>query len=146
MLRVTAWSASMLIALTLVACGGDETDPEEGHTPNDAQLFVAGVDVTSGLQLPLGETVRVEVRFVDAEGQPITGIEDEHHTALSFSPEDLATTASVEGANFQKDVTASSTPGTGTVRVGYGHDEAADELEFGPFDVVVAGSGPPNPQ
>jgi hypothetical protein len=146
MMRVATWSASLLIALTLLACGGDETDPEAGHTPNDARLFVAGVDVTGGLQLSTNETVRVEVRFIDADEQPITGIEDEHHTALSFLPDDLATTESVEGANFQKDVIASATPGVGSVMVGYGHDEAADELEFGPFNVVVAASGPPNPQ
>lgn len=140
MSRVASLSltVSLLAGLALAGCGGDETGPEEGHTPADAQLFVDDADVTSGLVLLAGETVRVEVRFLNDEGEVITGIEDEHHTALTFAPEDLATTATVDGANFQKDVTASPTPGTGFVTIGYGHDEAADELEFGPVPVTVA--------
>jgi hypothetical protein len=129
---------ALLIALTLAACGSDEPPPEEGHTPADAALFVAGVDVSAALILPAGETVRVEVRFLDDHGDVITGIEGEHHTKLTFTPMTLATTASVEGLNFQKDVTAQADPGVGTVTVGYGHDEAADELTFGPYDVTVA--------
>jgi hypothetical protein len=47
----------------------------------------------------------------------------------------------VDGENFQKDVTAQADPATGTVMVGYGHDEQADELEFGPYDVSVVPTG-----
>lgn len=128
----------LIAALAVAGCSNDETGPEEGHTPSDAALFVGGVDVTDGLVLPDGETVRVEVRFLNDEGEVITGIEDEHHAALTFTPEGMATTASVDGANFQKDVTASGTPTTGSVIVGYGHDEEADELAFGPIPVTVA--------
>ncbi len=56
---------------------------------------------------------------------------------LTFTPADLATTAEVADHHFQKDITAGAEPGTGTYMVGYGHDEAADELTFGPFDVMV---------
>jgi hypothetical protein len=142
MVRLALHSISALfIALPITSCGGDETDPEEGHTPDDAALFVDDVDVSAGLLLPAGETVRVEVRFLDHDGAEIPGIEDEHHTSLTFTPAALATTASVAGQNFQKDVTAQADPAVGDVMVGYGHDEDADELEFGPFPVTVAATG-----
>jgi hypothetical protein len=146
MTRVASLSVALLIAVLAVpGCGDEETGPVEDHTPADAKLFVGGLEVTGALVVPADQTVRVEVRFVDEQGQVIEDIEESHQTALTFSPAGLATTASVEGFNFQKDVTASATPGTGTVMVGYGHDEAADELEFGPIDVIVPGPPSPNP-
>jgi hypothetical protein len=145
MTRIASWSVPLLIAALAVAgCGGDETGPVEDHTPANAKLFVGGLDASNNLVLPAGQTVRVEVRFVDSTDQVITGIEDAHHTALTFSPEGLATSESVEGLNFQKDVTGGAA-GTGSVMVGYGHDENADELDFGPFDVIVSGPPSPNP-
>ncbi len=137
--------AILLGVLAFAACGDDETAPEEGHTPDDAALFVNGTDVSDGLVLPAGEVVRVEVRFIH-DGEVITGIEGEHHAGLSFTPGSLATVASVTDHNFQTDVTGQAAPGAGEVRVGYGHDEAADELSFGPFQVTVvateAGTAP----
>jgi len=131
----------LLAALSLWACGGDETDPEEGHTPDDATLFVNGIEVSDGLIIPAGEAVTVEVRFLDHDGQVITGIEDEHHAGLTFTPATLATVTDVPGHNFQKEVTGQSGPGAGTVTVGYGHDEAADELSFDPIPVSVVVTG-----
>jgi hypothetical protein len=133
-------TAILLAGIAFAACGDDETAPEEGHTPDDAALFVNGTDVSDGLILPAGEAVRVEVRFLH-DGEFITGIEADHHAGLTFSPTTLATVASVVDHNFQKDVTGQSTPGAGEVRVGYGHDEAADELSFGPFVVTVVAAG-----
>ena len=104
--------AILLTAIVFAACGGDETGPEEGHTPDDAALFVNGTDVSDGLVLPAGETVRVEVRFLH-DGEVITGIEGEHHAGLIFTPATLAIVASVADHNFQKDVTAQSLPGRG---------------------------------
>ena len=146
MTRSISRSTAILLAmLAFAACGDDETAPEEGHTPDDAALFVNGTDVSDGLVLPAGEVVRVEVRFIH-DGEVITGIEGEHHAGLSFTPGSLATVASVADHIFQKDVTGQATPGAGEVRVGYGHDEAADELSFGPFPVTVvtteAGTAP----
>jgi hypothetical protein len=132
------YAVAVLASLTLAACDDDEAGPEEGHTPDDAVLFVGGVDVSDGLVLQAGEPVRVEVRFLDHNGEVITGIEDEHHAGLTSTPPALATVASVDGQNFQKDVTGQATPASGTVLVGYGHDEEADELSFGPFPVSVA--------
>jgi len=133
-------TAIFLTAIAFAGCGDDETAPDEGHTPDAAALFVNGTDVSDGLVLPAGETVRVEVRFIH-DGEFITGIEGEHHAGLTFSPGTLAIVASVADHNFQKDVIGQSSPGTGEVRVGYGHDEAADELSFGPFPVGVVAAG-----
>jgi hypothetical protein len=135
------YTAALLAAFAFAACDDDETGPEEGHTPTGAALFVNGEDVSDNLVLLAGEPVRVEVRFLDENDEVITGIEDDHHAGLTFTPGTLATVESVEGENFQKDVTGQAEPGTGSVNVGYGHDEAADELSFGPFDVTVAGVG-----
>ena len=139
MFRTTHRIAAVLVlSLAFAACGDDETGPEEDHTPVDARLFVDGADVSDGgLILIAGEPLRVEVRFFNDEGEEITGIDDDHHAGLTFTPSTLAAVASVDGENFQKDVTGQAEPGTGTVLVGYGHDEDADELNFGPYDVSV---------
>jgi hypothetical protein len=137
MTRSFSRSTTILLAvLALASCGDDETAPEEGHAPDDAALFVNGTDVSDGLVLPAGEVVRVEVRFLH-EGEVITGIEGEHHALLTFTPATMAIVVSVADHNFQKDVTGQAQPVTGTVEVGYGHDEAADELSFGPIPVTV---------
>jgi hypothetical protein len=132
----SAFRSTAILLAALVACGDDETAPEEGHTPDAAALFVNGTDVTGGLVLPAGEPVRVEVRFLH-DGEVITGLEDEHHAGLTFTPATLAAAAGVADHNFQKDVTGQDAPGSGSVMVGYGHDEAAEELSFGPIPVSV---------
>jgi hypothetical protein len=135
------YALTLVLALALAACGDDEAPPEEGHHPHSAALFIAGTEVTDALVLPVGETVRVEIRFFDDAGDEITGIEDEHFAALTFTPTTLATTADVEGQHFQKDVTAGAEIGTGTYMINYGHDEAADEESFGPYPVSVVVTG-----
>ena len=130
----------LLATLAFAACGDDETGPEEDHTPHSAALFINGVDVTDGVILPAGETVRAEVRFLDEDGEVITGIED-HFAGLTFTPSSLATVTRVVGDNFQHDVTAQADAGTGSVVVGYGHDEAADELEFPAINVTIVATG-----
>jgi hypothetical protein len=138
MLETTHRFATVLVlSLALVACGDDETGPEEDHTPENARLFVDGADVTDGLILIASEPLRVEVKFFNDEDEEITGIDDDHHAGLTFTPSTLAAVATVDGENFQKDVTGQAEPGTGSVQIGYGHDEDADELNFGPYEVSV---------
>jgi len=132
---------SLVLALFVAACDSNEAPPEEGHHPHSAALFLDGVDVTDDLVLPAGETVRVEVRFYDDVGNQITGIEDEHFAALTFTPSTLATTADVDGNHFLKDVTAQGEIAEGTYSIGYGHDAAADEESFGPYAVRVVATG-----
>ena len=86
--------------------------------------------------LARGQTVRIEVRFYHDDGDLLTGIED-HFAGLSFAPSALATVVRVAGTNYSFDVTAQNAAGSGTASVGYGHDAAADELSFGPFQVTV---------
>jgi hypothetical protein len=128
----------ILLTLGLPACGSDESGPEESHSPASAKLFIEGVDVTDALTLTAGQTVRAEVKFYSDEGDEITGIEEEHFSALTFTPVGLVTTADVEGEHFQQDLTPQGTVGAGQYTIGYGHDEDADQLTFGPYEVTVA--------
>jgi hypothetical protein len=132
-------SLALVAAITVLgACSSEETAPEEHATPVDAKLFIQGTEVTPDITLPAGQTVRVEVRFLDANGDVIVGLEDEHYTALTFSPASLAATAAVTGQRFFVDVTVQAASGAaGTVTVGFGHDALADEGTFGPFDVAI---------
>ena len=125
------------VALTLSACDSDEPAAPEGHTPESAKIFVNDVDVSANLELAGDATTIVEVRFYNDEDEEITGIEEHHYAGLVFTPTTLATAAVQADAHFFLDVTAQSAAGTGTVMVGYGHEEAADELTFGPFPVTV---------
>lgn len=131
-------------ALLLGGCDSTEPTPDHGHTPEGARLVVSGVEIDEGgsLTAVAGQTLRIRVEFLNGEGEEITGIETTHHTALVFSPDELATVAAVDGENFSKDVTFQPGAGEGTLSVGYGHEEAADELSFGPFNVAVEASTP----
>jgi hypothetical protein len=133
--------STLALAASLVACSDDETGPEETHTPARAAVFVDGADVSENLLLPAGEAVRVEVRFYNDEDELITGIDDDHFASIDFTPDDFAAVAAVPGENFQKDVTGGAAVGTATYLVGYGHDEEADDLQFGPFDATVVVTG-----
>jgi len=120
----------------LAACDEDETTGETGHTPNEAVITVDGLPVDT-LRLTQAGTTRVVIKFYH-DGELLEDIEVDHHTRLAFTPPTLATEAAVAGANFSRDVAGDAVAGTlGTVMVGYGHDEAADDEEFGPFDVKI---------
>jgi hypothetical protein len=129
-------SAFLFAAVLLSVSCGSETAPDE-HSPASARLFAAGQEITPNLVLARGQTVRIEVRFYDGGGELMTGLEAEHFAALTFSPASLAGIAPVSGLRFFFDVTPQNVAGTGQVRVGFGHDAAADELSFGPFPVTV---------
>jgi hypothetical protein len=141
LVRTLAFTA-LLAASTLAACSDDEA-PAAGHgSPETVQLY----DVTSGAmlaapyELPAGTTTRIEVRYYDADGDLLNPeIESDHYTSLTFAPGTFATVAEVAGVRFQRDVTVTASAGaTATIAVGYGHDAAADEATFGPFDVTAA--------
>ena len=128
--------ATMSVIAFAAACDEDETTGETGHTPDEAVMTVDGLPVDT-LRLTQTGTTRVVIRFYH-DGELLDDIEVDHHTRLTFTPPTLATDAAVAGANFSRDVTGDAVAGTlGTVMVGYGHDEAADDAEFGPFDVKI---------
>ena len=132
--------------LTLVGgCGGDETPPED-HTPADYTVVVDGTPVEAPYSLVFGETVRVRIQFFNEAGDNLDDVEAEHFAGLTFDPAALATVARVPDHNYQFDVTG-NTVGSGTVTIGFGHDEAADEVVVADaLPVNVAANTGGNPQ
>jgi hypothetical protein len=134
---------SLASALLLAAgCGGDETAPAEDHTPASYNLIVDNVPQTAPYVLPAGQTSRVQIKFFNAAGEDLDNVEASHFAGLTFSPITLATATRRAEHHFQFDVTAPS-PGSGTLQVGYGHEDTADEKTFDPVAVTVTSSGGP---
>ena len=87
--------AILLLAVSAgSACNSEEVTGGHG-TPVDAQFVVGGAAATPGLTLAAGQTVRVEIELLDADGEHIHDLEDGHFASLSFSPSGLATVAAV---------------------------------------------------
>jgi hypothetical protein len=137
LLRRAAGAALALLA----ACGGDETQANDDHTPVSYTMLVDDEPVTAPLVLNAGETVRVRLKFVNAAGEDLDEVETSHFAALSFDPGSLATVTGDANHHFQFDVTGGE-PGTGTVTVSYGHDAQADEESFAPAAVSVIALAP----
>jgi len=132
LLRLAACAALPLA----VACGGDEAQSTEDHTPVTYTIFVDGVETAPPLTLAAGQAVRVRLKFFNAADDDLDDVEAEHFGGLTFDPASLASVARVSGHNYQFDVTG-GTPATGDAQVSYGHDEAADETTLTSFDVTV---------
>ena len=132
LLRLAACAALPLA----VACGGDETQGTEDHTPVTYTMLVDGTEASPPLTLTAGQTVRVRLKFFNAADEDLDQAEAEHFGGLTFDPSSLAGVVRVSDHNYQFDVTG-GTPGTGTVQVSYGHDEAADEHTFKLVAVTV---------
>jgi hypothetical protein len=126
------------LVVVAAACGDTEAPSLTDHTPFTYNLLVNDVAVSAPYTFTAGQTVRVRIKFFNAEQQDLDPVEGEHFGGLTFEPASLATVARVTGHNFQFDVTA-GTAGTGTLQVGYGHDELADEVTFDPAPATIAG-------
>jgi hypothetical protein len=133
LVRLAAGAALALLA----ACGSDEIQSNDDHTPVSYTVLVDDAPVTAPFALTSGETVRVRLKFVNAAGEDLDEVEDSHFAGLTFEPTSLATAARVTDHHFQFDVTGGE-PGTGTVAVSYGHDEEADEHAFQPAGISVS--------
>lgn len=137
-MRTRPWNAFLAVSLAATAACDSTEETSHGHTPASARLFsVGGPEFTPNVQLVRGGLHLFEVRFYDAGGTLITGLEADHATSLTFSPATLATVTPVTGHKFYFDVTAQNAAGTGTVAVGYGHGTSTSELSFGPFTVTI---------
>jgi hypothetical protein len=123
--------------LVFAACGGDETQGTDDHTPTSFTVLVNDAPASSPLALTVGVPVRIRITYENAEGEDLDHVEAEHFGGLAFSPASLATVARDANRHFQFDVTATEA-GTGTFQVTYGHDEAADEVSFPATQVVVS--------
>jgi hypothetical protein len=127
----------------LAACGDDEVTGIEDHTPAEYEVLVDGEVAVAPFDFTIGQTVRVQLKFFNDAGEDLDAVEDSHFGGLTFEPSTLVTVTRVADHNYQFDVTG-GTPGSGTVTVGYGHSDSADEHEFPAEEVTVApGEGPP---
>ena len=86
----------LIAGVVALGCAGDEAtgpDGNGGHaTVAGARIFdAADTDVTSALQLAAGGTTRLRVRFTDAQGVLVSGLEEGHDAALVFEPAGFAT-------------------------------------------------------
>jgi hypothetical protein len=128
-------------AAAIGACGGDEVTSITDHTPVTYNLLVNDVAVSEPYTFTAGQTVRVRIKFFNAEQQDLDPAEGEHFGGLTFNPTSLATVTRVTGHNYQLDVSG-GTPATGSIEVSFGHDAQADETTFPPADVTVAATSP----
>jgi hypothetical protein len=128
----------------LLACGDDETGTED-HTPVDFAVAVDGAPAEAPFTLVFGETVRIRVQFFNENDEDLDNVEDSHFAGLTFNPTSLATAARVSDHNYQFDVTATAV-GPGTVAIGYGHSEDADEVTFSGIPINVVANTGENPE
>jgi hypothetical protein len=141
LLSLTRRIAAAALVL-VVACGGDETQPTTAdHTPVSYTLSIDGIVVSPPYNFPLDQTVLVRLQFLNEEGEDLDDIESSHFAALTFEPGTLASAVRRADHHFQFDVTG-ETEGTGTITMGYGHDDAADETTLPAEAVAVIGESP----
>src|SRR5262245_9083855 len=124
-----------LVAFGTLACSNTE-EPSEDHTPTSFIVVINGGQATQPYTFIQGTTVRVQLKFFNAANEDLDEVEASHFAGLTFAPAALATVVPVSGHHFQFDVTGENV-GTGTVTIGYGHDEAADEHSFAGLNVAV---------
>ena len=128
-------------AFTLAACSSNEAPPETHPEPVSARLFDATThtELPQPYVLPSGATTRVDVHYYDVDGADITAdLIAEHFSSLTFTPGSFATVATVAGVRFEHDVTVDAAAGAASeLLMGWGHDELADELSFGPYPVTA---------
>lgn len=129
-----------LAAVAVVGCSSDETVATDDHDPVSVTFSVDGAPPSGDgkLHLPEGQTVTVRATFLNAGGDNLDDIEDTHFSSLTFDPAGIATPTMDPNAHFSHEVVVNAAAATtGTVAVGFGHDDAADEHSLGPIDVVV---------
>lgn len=128
---------SAVAALTLAAaCGSDETQSADDHTPVSYTVLIDDVPATAPFTFTQGETVRVRLKFLNAASEDLDDVEATHFGGLGFEPAALAAVTRVPDHNYQFDVTG-GTPGAGTMQVSYGHDADADQTSFPAAAVTV---------
>ena len=126
-----------LALVVLAACGSDETAPSaDDHTPVSYTLLVNGNPRTPPYTFVVGQTVRVQLEFVNSAGENLDDVEAQHFAGLIFNPGSLAIAGRLSNHHYQFDVTGQSA-GSGTLQVSFGHDELADEKSFPEAAVTV---------
>jgi hypothetical protein len=129
LLRSLVLLAAGSTLMLAVACNSDETQATVDHTPVSYTVLVDSVLVSPPITFTQGQTVTVQLKFLNAANEDLDAAEGEHFGGLTFEPTSLAAVARVPGHNYRFQVTG-GTPGTGTVQVSFGHDSLADETTF----------------
>jgi hypothetical protein len=136
LLRSLALFAAGSTLMLAVACNSTETQAPDTHTPVSYTVLVDSAQVSPPIMFTQGQTVTVQLKFLNAANEDLDAIEGQHFAGLTFAPAALATVARVPGHNYRFLVTG-GTPGTGTVQVSFGHDSLADETSFTPVATTV---------
>ncbi|HEU5154100.1 MAG TPA: hypothetical protein VFU03_05185 [Gemmatimonadales bacterium] len=128
-----------IAAIAIAGCSSDEAVAAEDHDPVSVTFAVNGITNPDGkLHLLEGQTVTVRATFVNAGGDDLDDIEDSHFSSLTFDPAGIATATIDPNAHYSHEIEVTAAAATtGTVTVGFGHDDQADEHSLGPIDVVV---------
>jgi hypothetical protein len=130
----------ILVLLPLLGGCGDIVGRAGGHPAVVGVRLLApdGREIAGPFRLVAGWPNELEVRFVDAGGNDIEGLEVEHRTRLDWNPAGVVVMDTVSGEPFRRRLRLLRPCGPhGTLTVGYGHTPFADEIRFGPFPVVV---------
>ena len=142
MARRSRLLGTVLLGL-LAGCSGTASTGVPSGPSNDVasvRLFdPLGVELTQHMALFHGQTLRVRVRLYAADGHEVTDVVDGARVAFKFTPDSLATSASVSNQPLMRDVTPTATSGTGgglTVSLFVGADSVPTKA-FGQFDVLV---------
>ena len=128
-----AVSTALVVA---AARSGDETQAADQHTPVSYSVLIDSVPATAPFDLTAGQTVRVQIKFLNALNDDLDDVESEHFAGLTFTPTSLATAVRDPNHHYRFDVTPGSS-GVGTLVVSFGHDELADETSFPAATVTV---------
>jgi hypothetical protein len=141
--RPLAGLSVALMTLLTAACGGDETQAADDHTPVTYSVLINELPAGAPYTFTVGRTVRVRLKLFNAAQEDLDPVEAEHFAGLTFNPSNLVTMVRAPGHTYQFDVTGNSA-GSGTMQVTYGHDEQADETTLDPAPVSVVATGGPN--
>jgi hypothetical protein len=133
----------VLLALASACGGGDETAPGPDRTPVSYNVLFNEIPTSPPYTFTVGQKVRVRLKLFNAAGDDLDAVEAEHFAGLSFNPAGLVTVTRVAGHTYQFDVTGANA-GTGTLQVGFGDDEQANDVSLPSADVNVVNQGGPN--
>jgi hypothetical protein len=129
---------SRLAACTMLvlACGGDEVQSPGHHTPVSYTILIDSVPAAAPYTLGQAQAVRMQIKFLNTDGDDLDEVEGEHFGRVTFSPASLATVERDPAHNYRFTVTGGE-PGSGSLTVSFGHDEEADETSFPEEGVTI---------
>ena len=120
----------------LAAC---EEEPTNAHETVVAAAIADADDVEGGTYITTDSTARLEVRFLDDDGDQIDGLWPEHDATLVLAPSGMATVQpDHDETGFYFVVTAGGEWIAGEAFVELAADGETEPRTFGPFEIEVA--------